>query len=63
MAHPTHKLKAYCGDVRKKLVFCEQCGKEEDEAEINEPCKQSFYEKKVDIVSTKLHPEFVSGLS
>lgn len=59
MPHYTHKLKAYTADYKKPLVFCTECGKEEDEAEINQPCCKTFY------VDTKIkvqHTKFVSGL-
>ena len=47
MIHPTHNLKAYTGDFNKKLVFCVNCGKEEDEG-LEEPCTNKFYVKAVD---------------
>ncbi len=47
MIHSTHKLKAYCGDVNRKSLFCEKCGKEEDEG-LNDPCTGQFYCKPVD---------------
>ena len=62
MPHPSHKLKAYTADYKKPLVFCSECGKEEDEAEINWPCNKTFYIKKVDIIITPAYRKFVSGL-
>ena len=47
---------------KRPLVFCELCGKEEDEAEINQPCCKTFYEKKVDTKIAPVHTKFVSGL-
>lgn len=46
--HPTHRLKAYTGDVNKRHLFCERCGKEEDEEGIKEPCPGKFYASGVD---------------
>lgn len=63
MAHPSHKFKAYCGDAHKPLVFCSECGKEENETEINQPCVNAFYvEKLVDTKVERPHTKFVSGL-
>jgi len=54
MEHPTHKLKAWVGDYKKSVVFCEVCGKEENETEIKEPCPGKFIVKRVD---TKTEPK------
>ena len=62
MAHASHVLKAYCANPHQPLVFCSECGKEEDEAEINWPCNKTFYIKKVDIIITPAYRKFVSGL-
>lgn len=62
MPHPTHSLKAYCAEYRKPLVFCAACGKEENEAEINQPCAETFYVRTVDLNTEKVHPKFISGL-
>lgn len=59
MPHPSHKFKAYCGDAHKPLVFCSECGKEENETEINQPCVNAFY---VDTKLSLAHTKFVSGL-
>ena len=61
MAHLSHKLKAYTGDYRKPLVFCSECGKEEDEG-LNDACTKTFYVKKIDIEGQTIYPPFVSGL-
>lgn len=42
MPRPSHTLKAYTGEWRKPLVFCESCGREEDEG-LNEPCPETFF--------------------
>ena len=47
MIHPTHRLKAYMGDFQKKLIFCDKCGKEEDEG-LEEPCANKFLVREVD---------------
>jgi hypothetical protein len=47
MIHNTHKLKAYTADPRKPLVYCEKCGKEEDES-LNDPCNEKFFVRTVD---------------
>lgn len=47
MIHSTHKLKAYMGDVNKPCVFCQKCGKEENEG-LEEPCTGKFIERTVD---------------
>ena len=62
MPHSTHALKAYCADAHKPLVFCELCGKEEDEG-LNEPCAKTFYVENVDTKPNKTYPKFVSGLA
>lgn len=59
MSHPSHKLKAYTGDVRKPLVFCTNCGLEEGEVSIHAPCLNTFY---VDSPLSQSYPKFVSGL-
>lgn len=58
MSHPSHKLKAYCADVRKPLIFCELCGKDESEG-LDAPCNLTFY---VDNKADTNHTKFVSGL-
>ncbi len=62
MPHPTHKLKAYCGEVNRPLVFCSECGLEEGEVSIHIPCIQSFYVPKLDTYIDKVQTQFVSGL-
>lgn len=47
MNHPTHVLKAYTGDVNRRMTFCVKCGKEEDEG-LDQPCTEKFYVKSVD---------------
>ena len=59
MAHRSHKLKAYTGDVNRPLIFCENCGLEEQEVSIHAPCLNTFY---VDTPLSKPYPKFVSGL-
>lgn len=46
MTHATHKLKAYTGEYNKPCVFCEKCGKEQDEG-LNEPCTNEYYNQKI----------------
>lgn len=53
MAHLTHRLKCYTGDHNKKLVFCEMCGQEEDEAGIHEPCTEKFFKHEVQTIVDK----------
>lgn len=48
MSHPSHKLKAYTAEVHKRLIFCELCGKDEEEG-LEEPCANKFYAKGVDL--------------
>ena len=43
MPHPSHKLKSYRGDFNKPVVFCENCGQEDDEAGIHEECPKTFH--------------------
>lgn len=62
MAHSTHKLKAYTGDVYKPLVFCQNCGVEETEVSIHLECLETFYVKGVDTKFDTPYPKFVSGL-
>jgi len=62
MAHPSHSLKAWTGDVNKPLVFCQLCGVEDAENLINQQCAETFYVKPVDLKTEKVHPQFVSGL-
>jgi len=60
MAHSTHKLKAYISDY-KRLVFCELCGREEDEG-LDDPCSKKFYVERVDHIHSQRYVGFVSGL-
>jgi len=62
MSHPTHKLKAYTGDVRKPLVFCSECGLEDTEASIHLSCTKTFYVGKLDLRIDNPQTKFVSGL-
>jgi len=62
MPHHTHKLKAYVADYRKRLIFCELCGKENDEPGLDNPCPKTFYHKEVDTRIERVHTKFVSGL-
>ena len=61
MSHPSHNLKAYTGDHRKPLVFCQLCGKEESEG-LDNVCTENFYDKGIDTTHNKPHSGFVSGL-